>query len=153
MSFMVMKLSSHPMKLHSSFFLPCQQNWWYLIIWNSSWNSTETHLRWQVDENRNHRQYTVRTARSIKKIRGTLKTQQRVHALLLPPPPPTYALPREGSARTEPTAPDAFTLHTRCALGRGTVWRRTTSQQGSPERDAWRLPLADGIAMHRARDA
>ena len=37
--FMVMKLSSHPIKLQPSLSLPCQQNWWYLISWNSSWNS------------------------------------------------------------------------------------------------------------------
>ena len=30
------KLFSHPMKLHPSLPLPCQQNWWYLMPWNSS---------------------------------------------------------------------------------------------------------------------
>ena len=38
MDFMVMKLSSHPIKLQSSLSLPCQQNWWYLISWNSHWD-------------------------------------------------------------------------------------------------------------------
>ena len=36
---MMMKLSSHPMKLYHSLFLSCQQNWWYLMLWNSPWNS------------------------------------------------------------------------------------------------------------------
>jgi len=39
MSFVVMKLSSHPMKLHPSHFLSRQQNWWYLMSWNFPWNS------------------------------------------------------------------------------------------------------------------
>ena len=38
-SFMVMKFSTHPMKLHHSLSLPCQQKWWYLMPWNSPWNS------------------------------------------------------------------------------------------------------------------
>ena len=45
MSFMVMKLSSHPMKLHPSLSFPCQQNWWYLMSWNPLWNSIETGLK------------------------------------------------------------------------------------------------------------
>ena len=38
MGFMVMKLSSHPMKLHPSLSLSCQPNWWYLMLWNPLWN-------------------------------------------------------------------------------------------------------------------
>jgi len=35
---MMMKLSSHLMKLNPSLSLPCQQNWWYLISRNPPWN-------------------------------------------------------------------------------------------------------------------
>ena len=49
MSLMVMKLSSHPMKFHPSLSLPCQQNWWYLMSWNHSWNFIETAISlWQL---------------------------------------------------------------------------------------------------------
>ena len=41
---MVMKLFSHYMKLHTSLFLPHQQNWWHLMSWNSPWNPIETGL-------------------------------------------------------------------------------------------------------------
>ena len=49
MNFMMMKLSSHLMKFYHSLSLPCQQNWWYLMSWNHSWNSIETAISlWQL---------------------------------------------------------------------------------------------------------
>ena len=38
MCFMMMKLSSHLMKLLHSLFLSYHQNWWYLMLWNPPWN-------------------------------------------------------------------------------------------------------------------
>ena len=52
MGLTMMKLSSHSMKLHHSLFLPCQQNWWYLMPWNSLWNP---HSDWLKEKTRARR--------------------------------------------------------------------------------------------------